>query len=84
MSSWVTDAARSRTAVPRQSAPVSPPPTMTTCRPSADSGDFSKSPSHTRLASGRYSIAWWMPASSRPGTGSSRHAVAPVAITTTS
>ena len=30
------------------------------------------SPSATRLACGRYSIAWWMPPSSRPGTGRSR------------
>ncbi|CAM5693092.1 hypothetical protein SHIRM173S_07043 [Streptomyces hirsutus] len=33
-------------------------PTMTTSRPAADSGDVSRSPSHTRLASGRYSMAW--------------------------
>ena len=35
ISSWVTDAAPCRCAVPRQSAPVSPPPMMTTCLPSA-------------------------------------------------
>ena len=31
-----------------------------------------RSPSATRLACGRNSIAWWMPPSSRPGTGRSR------------
>ena len=31
------------------------------------SATASRSPSCTRLASGRYSIAWWMPSSSRPG-----------------
>ena len=35
ISSWVTDAAPCRCAVPRQSAPVSPPPMITTCLPSA-------------------------------------------------
>ena len=39
------------------------------------------SPCCTRLAHGRNSIAWWMPSSSRPGTGRSRHAVAPHAST---
>ena len=38
MSSWTTEAAPWRSAVPRQSAPVSPPPTMTTCLPSAVEG----------------------------------------------
>ena len=33
ISSWVTDAAPCRCAVPRQSAPVSPPPMITTCLP---------------------------------------------------
>ena len=36
------------------------------------------------VGQGRYSIAWWMPPSSRPGTGRSRHAVAPPASTTAS
>lgn len=57
---------------------------MTTCFPAADIGEDSRSPSHTRLANGRYSMACCIPANSRPGTGSSRHAVAPVAITTAS
>lgn len=42
------------------------------------------SPSHTRLASGRYSIACTIPVNSRPGTSSSRQAVAPTARTTAS
>ena len=42
------------------------------------------SPSATRLACGRNSMAWWMPPSSRPGTGRSRAAVAPIARTTAS
>ena len=78
ISSWVTDAAPWRVAVPRQSAPVSPPPMITTCLPVG--GDLvrrPRSPSATRLACGRYSIAWWMPPSSRPGTGRSRATVAP-------
>ena len=33
ISSWVTEAAPCRCAVPRQSAPVSPPPMITTCLP---------------------------------------------------
>ena len=44
-------------------------------------GGSARSPSCTRFAGGRYSIAWWMPVSSRPGTGRSRHAVAPPAST---
>ena len=86
ISSWVTDAGRCRSAVPRQSAPVSPPPMMTTCLPVAviwfclDVG----SPSDARLPCGRNSMAWWMPASSRPGTGRSRPIVEPVAMTTAS
>ena len=39
ISSWCTDAAPWRCAVPRQSAPVSPPPMMTTCLPLASIGD---------------------------------------------
>ena len=35
ISSWVTEAAPWRCAVPRQSAPVSPPPMITTCLPAA-------------------------------------------------
>ena len=42
------------------------------------------SPCCTRLPHGRYSIAWYMPVNSRPGTGRSRHAVAPPASTTAS
>ena len=84
MSSWTTEVAPCRTTVPRQSAAVSPPPTMTTSLPAAVTGGRARSPSWTRLACGRYSIAWWTPASSRPGTGRSRQAVAPVAMTTAS
>ena len=80
----VDDAAPWRCAVPRQSAPVSPPPMITTCLPSARDRRSARSPCCTRLAGGRYSIAWWMPFSSRPGTGRSRHAVAPAASTTAS
>ena len=45
ISSWVTDAAPWRCAVPRQSAPVSPPPMITTCLPAAMIGE-SRSPVH--------------------------------------
>lgn len=41
ISSWVTDAASCRIAVPTQSAPVSPPPMTTTCLPLAEIGDSS-------------------------------------------
>ncbi len=50
MSSWTTDSAPCRRAVPRQSEPVSPPPTITTCRPSAVIAGVARSPSPTRLA----------------------------------
>ena len=53
ISSWVTDAAPCRCAVPRQSAPVSPPPRMTTCLPAAVIGVSSRSPCCTRLAHGQ-------------------------------
>jgi len=39
ISSWVTEAAPCRSAVPRQSAPVSPPPMTMTCYPAALIGD---------------------------------------------
>lgn len=84
ISSWVTDRAPWRWAVPTQSAPVSPPPMTTTCLPSAVIGGVTRSPSCTLLASGRYSIAWWTPLRSRPGTGRSRAVVAPAATTTAS
>ena len=57
ISSWVTDAAPCRCDVPRQSAPVSPPPMITTCLPLTSMSARSMSPSQTRLASGRNSIA---------------------------
>src|SRR5512142_3316820 len=84
ISSWVTDAAPCRSAVPRQSAPVSPPPMITTCRPAAEiAGGFGPGPvtalATARLACGRYSIAWWMPSRSAPGTGSARGTVQPPA-----
>ncbi len=81
ISSCVTDAAPWRCDVPRQSAPVSPPPMMITCLPAAVIGGSVMSPCCTRFAHGRNSIAWWIPSSSRPGTGRSRHAVAPQART---
>ena len=84
ISSWVTEAAPWRSAVPRQSAPVSPPPMMTTCLPSALIGGRCRSPSCTRLAGTRYSIARWMPARSRPGAGRSRPRVDPPASSTAS
>ena len=84
MSNWVTAAAPWRSAVPRQSAAVSPPPTITTRLPSADSGEFARSPSSTRFAQVRYSIAGCTPGSRRPGTAGSRWAVAPTATTTAS
>ena len=49
ISSWVTEAAPCRCAVPRQSAPVSPPPMITTCLPWALIGGSSSSPSACRL-----------------------------------
>src|SRR4051794_38629277 len=84
ISSWVTESAPCRCAVPRQSAPVSPPPMITTCLPVAVIGGSSSSPSACRLPKGRYSIAKWMPVSSRPGAGRSRPIVAPPARTTAS
>ena len=85
ISNWWIDAAPWRCAVPRQSAPVSPPPMITTFLPcGGDRRRPSRSPSCTRFDHGRYSIAWWMPSSSRPGIGRSRHAVAPPASTTAS
>ena len=85
-SSWCTDAAPWRCAVPRQSAPVSPPPMITTCLPFAvmKSASAIVSPSFRRFCSVRYSIAKWMPISSRPGTGKSRGRVEPPASTTAS
>jgi hypothetical protein len=52
-SSWVTLTAPCRFAVPRQSAAVSPPPTMTTRLPAASIGGVDRSPVRTRLASGK-------------------------------
>ncbi len=62
ISSCVIDAAPWRVEVPRQSAPVSPPPMMTTFLPVARIWSSTSSPSDARLAWGRNSIAWWMPA----------------------
>ncbi len=84
ISSWCTEAAPWRCAVPRQSAPVSPPPMMTTRLPLALMGDAASAPSCTRLEGFRYSRARWTPSSSRPGTGRSRGSVAPPASTTAS
>jgi hypothetical protein len=62
ISNWCTLAAPCRWAVPRQSAPVSPPMMMTRL-PLAVIGGWPSpsstgSPCCTRLAQGRYSIAW--------------------------
>ena len=84
ISSWVTDRAPWRSDVPRQSAPVSPPPMMTTSRPVAVTWFSTLSPAATRLAGGKNSIACMIPSSSRPGTGRSRAAVAPTERTTAS
>ena len=81
ISSCVIDAAPWRVAVPRQSAPVSPPPMITTCLPWAVIWSGTSTPSEARLDCGRNSIAWWMPPSSRPVAGRSRGRVAPTAST---
>ncbi|COZ73740.1 Uncharacterised protein [Mycobacterium tuberculosis] len=62
ISNWCTAIAPWRCTVPRQSAPVSPPPMMTTFLPFAviggcPSSSRTSSPSCTRLAHGRNSIA---------------------------
>ena len=85
-SNWWTDTAPWRWTVPRQSAPVSPPPMITT-RLSRAVMKFSSgigSPSQRRFWSLRYSIAKWMPRSSRPGTCRSRGQQAPPARTSAS
>ena len=84
ISNWVIDFAPCRMAVPRQSAPVSPPPMITTSLPCGRDLVLHGLARATRLACGRNSIAWWMPLNSRPGTGSSRPMVDPVASTTAS
>ena len=81
ISRLVTESAPCRCAVPMQSAPVSPPPMTTTCRPAAVTWPSTLWPSATRLAGGRKSIACMTPSSSRPGTGSSRGTVAPIGWT---
>ena len=65
ISSWVTDAAPCRCAVPRQSAPVSPPPMMTTCLPAAVIGD------------GRVALRPGWPAAGTPSPGGCRRARGP-------
>ena len=57
ISNWCTEAAPCRCAVPRQSAPVSPPPMMTTRLPEALIGDWASARSCTRFAGLRYSSA---------------------------
>jgi len=84
ISNWVTERAPCRIAVPRQSAPVSPPPMITTSLPVARIWFSTVWPRATRFAWGRYSIAWWMPANSRPSTVRSRATVDPIARTTAS
>ena len=49
ISSWWTERAPWRCAVPRQSAPVSPPPMITTRFPSAEIGLDASAPSCTRF-----------------------------------
>ena len=51
ISSCRMDAAPCRIAVPRQSAPVSPPPMITTCLPAAEIGGCSILPRAYRLLS---------------------------------
>src|SRR5262249_191497 len=77
------DAAPCRCTVPRQSAPVSPPPMITTCRPRALMAG-SVPCATARLAAGRNSMAWWTPSRSAPGTGRPRRIAAPPAPTTAS
>ena len=77
------DFAPCRRDVPRQSAPVSPPPMMMTCLSFAlrsKPGSTGRPPTR-RFCCGRNCIAKWMPSRSRPGIGRSRGASAPVAIT---
>ena len=57
ISSWCTEAAPCRWAVPRQSAPVSPPPMMMTRFPLAVMGEAPSAPSRTRFDGFRYSRA---------------------------
>ena len=79
-SNWWTDSAPCRWAVPRQSAPVSPPPMITTRLPSAEmiSAGATWSPASRRFCWVRYSTAKWTPPSSRPGIWRSRaHGVPP-------
>ena len=83
-SNWVTLTAPWRLLVPTQSEPVSPPPITMTCLPSARSWPLSLSPALTLFCCGRNSIAKWMPASSRPGTGRSRDCSAPPVSSTAS
>ena len=85
-SNWWTEAQPSRWTLPRQSAPVSPPPRMITRLPRAEivSASPMSSPATRRFCWGRYSIAKWTPSSSRPGTGRSRGWPAPIVSTTAS
>ena len=84
ISSWWTEAAPWRCTVPRQSAPVSPPPMITTCLPPAVIGVAARLPSHTRLDALRKSIAKCTPCNCRPGTSRSCGRVDPPARTSAS
>ena len=81
ISNWWTLRQPWRCEVPRQSAPVSPPPMMMTCLSSAVNWGSSdtESPATRRFWRGRNSIARWMPFKSRPGIGRSRARVGPAA-----
>ena len=85
ISSWWTLRAPWRWTVPRQSAPVSPPPMMTTCLPSAEIGRLGQQrpPAPGWTASGS---PWpgGCPRARGPGPGRSRGRVAPPASTTAS
>ncbi len=87
------EAAPSRSELPTQSAPVSPPPITITCLPAAviargggaaTLGAGPNSPATQRLRTYRYSMAKWIPSSARPGTGRSRGTREPMARTTAS
>jgi len=84
-SSWWTETAPCRCAVPRQSAPC-PATDDTTRFPRAEMKRSSgmRSPKQRRFCSGRYSMAKWIPSRSRPGTLRLRGSVAPPASRTAS
>ena len=78
-SNWWTDSAPCRCAVPRQSAPVSPPPMMTTRLPAAlmSGSSGTSSPSQRGSAGSGSRRRSESPAARGPGTGRSRGQPAP-------